>query len=92
MSNLCSNSSPLPQPGRCWREKVVISVEEADLGHLNPVVLKGISATVVNVLMPCLVFSKTVPSFTSENLSEIGVLILTAVFYQSEICQGVPDG
>jgi hypothetical protein len=52
-------------------------------GHLNPPVLKGMSAVVINVYIPCLVFSNTVPSFTSDNLSEVGVLILTAVFYQS---------
>jgi auxin efflux carrier family protein len=51
-------------------------------GHLTSVVLKGMSATVINVFMPCLLFSKTVPSFTSDNLGEVGVLILTSVFYQ----------
>lgn len=54
-------------------------------GHLHSAVLKGMSATVINVFMPCLLFSKTVPSFTTDNLPEVGVLILTAVFYQSTI-------
>lgn len=54
-------------------------------GQLNSVVLKGMSSTVINVFMPCLLFSKTVPSFTEDNLGEVGALILTAVFYQSEI-------
>jgi hypothetical protein len=52
---------------------------------LNNVVLKGMSATVINVFMPCLLFSKTVPSFTADNLPEVGVLVLTAVFYQSTL-------
>jgi hypothetical protein len=54
-------------------------------GHLNSMVLKGMSTTVINVFMPCLLFSKTVPSFTTDNLPEVGVLILTAVFYQRMI-------
>jgi predicted permease len=54
-------------------------------GHLNSAVLKGMSAVAINVWMPCLLFSKTVPSFTSDNVSEIGVLILTAVFYQCTV-------
>jgi auxin efflux carrier family protein len=54
-------------------------------GHLNSAVLKGMSAVAINVWMPCLLFSKTVPSFTSDNVSEIGVLILTAVFYQCAV-------
>jgi len=49
---------------------------------VNSAVLKGMSAVVINFYLPCLLFSKTVPSFTSDNLLEIGVLILTAVFYQ----------
>src|SRR5579862_8926141 len=40
------------------------------------------STTVINVFMPCLLFSKTVPSFTADNLPEVGVLLLTAIFYQ----------
>ena len=43
------------------------------------------SSTVINIFVPCLLFSKTVPSFTADNLGEVGVLILTAAFYQSEI-------
>jgi predicted permease len=54
------------------------------VGQLNSVVLKGMSSAVINVFMPCLVFSKTVPSFTTDNLGDVGVLILTAVFYQCE--------
>ena len=50
--------------------------------HLTSVALKGMSATVINVFLPCLLFSKTVPTFTTETLGQVGVLILTAVFYQ----------
>ena len=52
------------------------------IGQLSTVVLKGMSVLVINVFLPCLLFSKTVPSFTADNLGEVGVLILTAVFYQ----------
>lgn len=55
------------------------------VGQLNSVVLKGMASAVINVFMPCLLFSKTVPSFTAENLGDVGVLVLTAVFYQCEI-------
>jgi auxin efflux carrier family protein len=44
--------------------------------------MKGMSTVIINVFMPCLLFSKTVPSFQSDNLPEVGVLIMTAIFYQ----------
>jgi len=40
------------------------------------------STVVINIFLPCLLFSKTVPSFTPENVGDVGVLVLTAVVYQ----------
>jgi auxin efflux carrier family protein len=54
----------------------------ANIGHLTSAVLKGMSATVINVFLPCLLFSKTIPTFTTDNLGPVGVLILTAALYQ----------
>jgi hypothetical protein len=72
--------------GFIGQERYVFASHEMLIaGHLNSVVLKGMSTTIINVFMPCLLFSKTVPSFTADNLPEVGVLILTAVFYQSNI-------
>jgi auxin efflux carrier family protein len=68
--------------GAILARKGRIDSASTNLGHLTPAVLRGMSTTVINVFMPCLLFSKTVPSFTADNLSEVGVLLLTAVFYQ----------
>jgi auxin efflux carrier family protein len=65
------------------RRGISVVYVELMVGSLTQAVLKGMSAVIINVFMPCLLFSKTVPSFTAENLGEVGVLILTAVFYQS---------
>ena len=72
--------------GLVGQQRCVLASHEMLIpGHLNSMVLKGMSTTVINVFMPCLLFSKTVPSFTADNLPEVGVLILTAVFYQRMI-------
>ncbi|GAA5996605.1 uncharacterized protein JCM10292_003082 [Rhodotorula paludigena] len=36
----------------------------------------------INFLLPCLLFSKIVPSFNGDNVSVIGPILLTAFFYQ----------
>ncbi|KAH8926951.1 auxin efflux carrier [Atractiella rhizophila] len=49
---------------------------------LNEVGMRNIGQVILNVLLPSLLFSKVVPSITNENLPELGIIILVAVFYQ----------
>ncbi|GAA5869712.1 hypothetical protein JCM3774_003828 [Rhodotorula dairenensis] len=52
-------------------------------GVFPPDGTRSASLLILNFLLPCLLFSKIVPSFTSENVHAIGPIILAAFFYQA---------
>ncbi|GAA5824939.1 hypothetical protein JCM3770_006712, partial [Rhodotorula araucariae] len=53
------------------------------MGSLPQDATRSSSLLLVNLFLPCLLFSKIVPSFTSDNVPAIGPIILTAFFYQA---------
>ncbi|BGO99695.1 Protein M3 [Rhodotorula toruloides] len=44
---------------------------------------KALSLLIINFTLPCLLFSKIVPSFTPDNVHALGPIILAAFFYQA---------
>ncbi|GAA6025091.1 hypothetical protein JCM8202_001658 [Rhodotorula sphaerocarpa] len=52
-------------------------------GVLPPDSTRSASLLLLNFLLPCLLFSKVVPSFTSENVHALGPICLAAFFYQA---------
>ncbi|POY75231.1 hypothetical protein BMF94_1863 [Rhodotorula taiwanensis] len=52
-------------------------------GVFPPDGTRSASLLLLNFLLPCLLFSKIVPSFTSENVHALGPIILAAFFYQA---------
>ncbi|CAL1697211.1 unnamed protein product [Somion occarium] len=46
------------------------------------VAARGAGQLMLNVASPCLMFSKIVPAFTSDNIGALGPLVLVAVLYQ----------
>ncbi|CAA7268203.1 unnamed protein product [Cyclocybe aegerita] len=57
-----------------------IIITKADI--FPPVAARGASQIVLNIAIPCLMFSKIVPAFTSENVSTLGPLVLVAIIYE----------
>ncbi|KAJ3826869.1 auxin efflux carrier [Lentinula raphanica] len=55
----------------------------ATKADLFPVVAaRSLGQIILNVTLPCLMFSKMVPAFTPENVGALGPLILVAVIYE----------
>ncbi|BGO99685.1 Protein M3 [Rhodotorula toruloides] len=44
---------------------------------------KALSLLIINFTLPCLLFSKIVPSFTPDDVHALGPIILAAFFYQA---------
>lgn len=47
---------------------------------------RAASVLILNMTLPCLLWSKIVPSFNNDNISALGPIILTAFFYQGLSC------
>ncbi|KII83930.1 hypothetical protein PLICRDRAFT_118835 [Plicaturopsis crispa FD-325 SS-3] len=47
-----------------------------------PAASAGAGQIIINVTLPCLMFSKIVPSFTSDNIGALGPLVLVAILYE----------
>ncbi|TFK33761.1 auxin efflux carrier [Crucibulum laeve] len=47
------------------------------------VAARGAGQIMLNIALPCLMFSKIVPAFTSQNISALGPLVLVAVLYEA---------
>ncbi|KZS91705.1 auxin efflux carrier [Sistotremastrum niveocremeum HHB9708] len=55
-------------------------ITRADL--FPTVAARGTGQVLLNITLPCLMFSKIVPAFTPENIAALGPLTLVAVVYQ----------
>ncbi|KAH7890311.1 auxin efflux carrier [Phlebopus sp. FC_14] len=51
-------------------------------GLLSAVAARGAGQLILNVTLPNLMFSKIVPAFNSQNIAELGPLILVGVIYE----------
>ncbi|BFZ64056.1 Protein M3 [Saitoella coloradoensis] len=49
---------------------------------LTPAASRSLSLIAINFFLPALLFSKIVPSIDSQNIPQLGVLILSGIFYQ----------
>ncbi|KDR79028.1 hypothetical protein GALMADRAFT_224281 [Galerina marginata CBS 339.88] len=58
-----------------------IAITKADI--FPAVAAAGAGQVLLNITLPCLMFSKIVPAFTSSNASALGPLILVAVLYEA---------
>lgn len=47
------------------------------------VAARGTGQVILNIAFPCLMFSKIVPAFTSQNVHALGPLVLVAVIYEA---------
>lgn len=47
------------------------------------VAARGMGQVILNIAFPCLMFSKIVPAFTSQNVHALGPLVLVAVIYEA---------
>ncbi|TFY76519.1 hypothetical protein EWM64_g7491 [Hericium alpestre] len=51
---------------------------------LFPVVAaRGAGQIILNIALPCLMFSRIVPAFTSQNIHNLGPLVLVAIIYEA---------
>ncbi|KAF8074009.1 auxin efflux carrier transmembrane protein [Lyophyllum atratum] len=51
--------------------------------NFPPVAARGAGQIMLNIALPCLMFSKIVPAFTSDNISALGPLVLVALLYEA---------
>ncbi|GLB38694.1 putative auxin efflux carrier [Lyophyllum shimeji] len=51
--------------------------------NFPPVAARGAGQVMLNIALPCLMFSRIVPAFTSDNISALGPLVLVAVLYEA---------
>ncbi|KAF8899898.1 membrane transport protein-domain-containing protein [Gymnopilus junonius] len=58
-----------------------IAITKADV--FPPVAAAGAGQILLNITLPCLMFSKIVPAFTSQNVNALGPLILLAFLYEA---------
>ncbi|KAH9481484.1 Protein ECM3 [Psilocybe cubensis] len=56
------------------------AIAKADI--FPPVAAAGAGQILLNITLPCLMFSKIVPAFTSQNVNALGPLILVALLYE----------
>ncbi|KAF8167301.1 auxin efflux carrier transmembrane protein [Crassisporium funariophilum] len=47
------------------------------------VAARGAGQIMLNIALPCLLFSKLVPAFTTDNISALGPLVLVAILYEA---------
>ncbi|KAF7419569.1 Protein M3 [Pleurotus ostreatus] len=57
------------------------AITKADI--FPPIAARGAGQIMLNIALPCLMFSKIVPAFTSENIGALGPLVLVAVLYEA---------
>ncbi|KAJ8515925.1 hypothetical protein ONZ45_g6719 [Pleurotus djamor] len=57
------------------------AVTKADL--FPPAGARGAGQVILNIALPCLLFSKIVPAFSSDNISVLGALIVVAILHLS---------
>ncbi|KAF9457144.1 auxin efflux carrier transmembrane protein [Collybia nuda] len=50
--------------------------------NFPPIAARGAGQVMLNIALPCLMFSKIVPAFTSDNIGALGPLVLVAVLYE----------
>jgi len=55
----------------------------AKLDLLGSIAARGVGQIILNVTLPCLLFSKLVPAFTSQNIVALGPLVFIALLYQA---------
>ncbi|CED85262.1 Auxin efflux carrier [Phaffia rhodozyma] len=51
-------------------------------GMFSPAASKGLGQITLNISLPCLIFASIVPSFSADNVSALGPLIMSAVLYE----------
>ncbi|KAF4613989.1 hypothetical protein D9613_007634 [Agrocybe pediades] len=57
-----------------------IGITKADI--FPPVAAAGAGQVLLNITLPCLMFSKIVPAFTADNVGALGPLIFVALLYE----------
>ncbi|EKM77471.1 hypothetical protein AGABI1DRAFT_108004 [Agaricus bisporus var. burnettii JB137-S8] len=57
-----------------------ILITKADI--FPPVAARGAGQIALRITLPCLLFSKIVPAFSTENIKALGPLVLVAVLYE----------
>ncbi|EIN08921.1 auxin efflux carrier [Punctularia strigosozonata HHB-11173 SS5] len=57
------------------------AITKADI--FPAVAARGAGQIMLNIALPCLMFSKIVPAFTTQNISALGPLVLVAIIYQA---------
>ncbi|KAG6919229.1 hypothetical protein DXG01_008025 [Tephrocybe rancida] len=51
--------------------------------NFPPVAARGAGQVMLNIALPCLMFSKIVPAFTADNINALGPLVLVALLYEA---------